>query len=182
MVGGMQRGAELVVLDTGALATLRVTVLRHSDDMDFENAGSSVPNYLGPAVISPDGTSAWVPSKKDNVKRGTLRSSGNLNHQNTVAAISSRIDLATNSEIYADRIDHDNASLASTAAFEPYGVFLFVALEPAGRSRSSMRTIGRISCGQSGVRRRDWPCRPTGLACTSAISWTARWACTTCRN
>ncbi len=74
-------------------------------------------------------SSAWVPSKKDNVKRGTLRSGGNLNFQNTVRAISSRIDLATNTESFGARIDHDNASLASAAAFDRYGVFMFVALE-----------------------------------------------------
>ncbi len=70
-----------------------------------------------------------MPSKKDNVKRGTLRSGGNLNFQNTVRAISSRIDLATNTESFGARIDHDNASLASAAAFDRYGVFMFVALE-----------------------------------------------------
>ena len=32
-----------------------------------------MPNYLGAAAISPDGTQAWVPSKQDNIKRGTLR-------------------------------------------------------------------------------------------------------------
>jgi mono/diheme cytochrome c family protein len=104
-------------------------VLRHDDDMDFENQGSGVPNYLGPVVISPDGLSGWVPSKKDNVKRGTLRSGGNLNFQNTVRSISSRIDLSTDSETFGARIDHDNASLASAAAFDRYGVILFVALE-----------------------------------------------------
>ena len=34
---------------------------------------SRVPNYLGAAAISPDATQAWVPSKQDNIKRGTLR-------------------------------------------------------------------------------------------------------------
>ena len=80
-------------------------------------------------MISPDGTSAWVTSKKDNIKRGTLRSGANLNHQNTVRAISSRIDLQTNTETFGSRIDHDNAGFASAAAFERYGVLLFVALE-----------------------------------------------------
>ena len=80
-------------------------------------------------MVSPDGTSAWVPSKKDNITRGTLRSGGNLNFQNTVRAISSRIDLQTNAETFGARIDHDNASLASAAAFERFGVLLFVALE-----------------------------------------------------
>ena len=120
----------MLVLDPATLGTNPVVVvLRHSADLDFENQGSGIPNYLGPVVISPDGTSAWVPSKKDNITRGTLRSGGNLNFQNTVRAISSRIDLATNTESFGARIDHDNASMASAAAFERYGVFMFVALE-----------------------------------------------------
>ena len=44
-------------------------------------------------------------------------------------AISSRIDLATNTEDLASRIDHDNASVATAAVYEPHGVYLFVALE-----------------------------------------------------
>jgi large repetitive protein len=127
--GPTQFGGELLVLDAATLGTVSVVVLRHSDDLDFENAGSGVPNYLGPAVISPDGLSAWVPSKKDNVKRGMLRSGGHLNHQNTVRAISSRIDLLANAETFGARVDHDNASLASAVAFDRHGVFLFVALE-----------------------------------------------------
>ena len=127
--GGVQHGGEVLVLDTGAMTVFDDIVLRHSDDLDFENSGAGIPNYLGPAVVSPDGTSAWVPSKKDNVKRGQLRSGGNLNHQNTVRAISSRIDLQTNQETFGARIDHDNASLASAGAFERFGVLLFVALE-----------------------------------------------------
>ena len=52
-----------------------------------------------------------------------------LNFQNTVRAISSRIDLGTQREDLPARIDHDNASVASAAAFDPRGVYLFVALE-----------------------------------------------------
>ena len=111
------------------LGTTSVVVLRHTDDMDFENQGSGIPNYLGPVVISPDGSSAWVPSKKDNVKRGVYREAGNLNVANTVRAVSSRIDLATNTETFGARIDHDNASMASAAAFDRFGVYMFVALE-----------------------------------------------------
>ena len=54
-----------------------------------------MPNYLGAPAISPDGAAAWVPSKQDNVQRGVLRDGKNLNFQNTVRAISSRIDLAS---------------------------------------------------------------------------------------
>ncbi|HJW12674.1 MAG TPA: PA14 domain-containing protein, partial [Albitalea sp.] len=77
----------------------------------------------------PDGTQAWVPSKQDNIQRGALRDGTGLNFQSTVRAVSSRIDLAAHSEDLAARIDHDNASLASAAVYDPRGVYLFVALE-----------------------------------------------------
>ncbi len=128
-LNGNPVGGEVLVLDASTLGRIATIVLRHSDDMDFENSGSGVPNYLGAPAISPDGTAAWVPSKKDNVKRGTLRSGGNLNHQNTVRAIASQVDLAGNTETFGRRVDFDNASLASAAAFDPTGVFLFAALE-----------------------------------------------------
>ncbi len=88
-----------------------------------------MPNYLGAVALSPDGATAWVPSKQDNVLRGTLRNGSNLNFQNTVRAITSRIDLATGVEDLASRVDLDNASLASAAVFDPFGNYLFVALE-----------------------------------------------------
>ena len=67
--------------------------LAHSDRQDFESQGRGIPNYLGAAVISPDGTQAWVPSKQDNIARGAARDGLNINFQNTVRAISSRVDL-----------------------------------------------------------------------------------------
>ena len=48
-------------------------MLAHSDKPDVENQGRGMPNYLGAAAISPDGTQAWVPSKQDNIQRGALR-------------------------------------------------------------------------------------------------------------
>ena len=122
-------GGEVLLVEAGSMSVLRTLVLRTSDKPDFENQGRGVPNYLGAAVISPDGTQAWVPSKQDNVQRGALRDGSGLNFQSTVRAISSRIELGTNTEDYAKRIDHDNASLASAAAYDPRGVYLFVALE-----------------------------------------------------
>ncbi len=88
-----------------------------------------MPNYLGAVAIAPDGLSAVVPSKQDNIGRGMLRSGVNLNFQNTVRAISSRLDLVGNVEDHARRIDHDNAGLASAAVYDRFGIYLFVALE-----------------------------------------------------
>ena len=129
VVGGLQYGGEVRVFDAASLAAVNLISLRYSSVPDAENAGSGVPNYLGAVSISPDGRSAWVPSKQDNIARGMLRNGQNLNFQNTLRAISSRIDLATGAEDVAARIDHDNAGIASAAAFDAQGIYLFVALE-----------------------------------------------------
>jgi YVTN family beta-propeller protein len=127
--GGVPVGGEVVVINAANMAVLRTVVLAHSDREDDEAQGRGVPNYLGAVAISPDASQAWVPSKQDNILRGALRDGTGLNFQNTVRAISSRIVLPAGAEDLAARIDHDDASLASAAVFDPRGVFLFVALE-----------------------------------------------------
>jgi large repetitive protein len=126
--GGVPRGGEVVVV-TAAMVVDRTVVLQHSDRPDSSSQGSGVPNYLAAPVIAPGGGSAWVPSKQDNVKRGVLRNGIGLDFQNTVRAVSSRIDLSAWVEDPVARIDHDNASLASAAVFHPNGAYLFVALQ-----------------------------------------------------
>ena len=122
-------GADVVVVDANAMVLRQTIVLAHSTKPDAENQGSGVPNYLGALAISPDGRSGFVPSKQDNIGRGTLRSGANLNFQSTVRAISSRVDLVGNAEDRARRIDHDNSGVASAAAYDRDGIYLFVALE-----------------------------------------------------
>ncbi|MDH5323592.1 MAG: DUF1929 domain-containing protein, partial [Gammaproteobacteria bacterium] len=128
-IGGIPTGGEIVPVDAASMTVLPLIVLRHSDQEDFENQGSGVPNYLAPLTISPDGVTASVASKQDNIARGTLINGLNLNFQNTVRAISSTVDMATLTEDYARRIDYDDASLASAIAYGPLGVYRFVALE-----------------------------------------------------
>jgi YVTN family beta-propeller protein len=121
--------AEVVALSASPFAVVRTITLAHSDLQDSETQGRGIPNYLGTATISPDGTQAWVPSKQDNIARGSLRDGRNIDFQNTVRAISSRIDIAAGIEDLAARIDHDNSGIASAVAFDPLGVYMFVALE-----------------------------------------------------
>ena len=122
-------GAEVLVINTANM-TLNTTVkLKHSDKPDSPIQGSGIPNYLSAAVISPDGSNAWVPSKQDNIKRGIARSGLNLDFQNTVRAISSRINLSSMTEEHAKRVDHDNSSVGAAAVYHPSGVYFFVALE-----------------------------------------------------
>jgi YVTN family beta-propeller protein len=122
-------GGDVLVVTASTLALSKTIKLAHSSKTDTEIQGAGLPNYLAAATISPDGLSAWTPSKQDNIQRGTLRNGQNLNFQNTVRAISSRVNLSTMAEELARRIDHDNASLASAAAFHPSGAYLYVTLE-----------------------------------------------------
>lgn len=128
-VGSVNYGGEVVWVDSDTMRISKTIVLQHSDRSDAEHSGRGIPNYLGPLVISPDGLSGWVPSKQDNIKRGMLRDGNPLTHDSTVRSISSRINLATGSEDYVARIDHDNGGIASSAAYGPYGLYLYVALE-----------------------------------------------------
>ena len=155
-------GGEVVALvGESRFAVARTITLAHSDRPDFESQGRGIPNYLGAAVISPDGTQAWVPSKQDNIARGALRDGANIDFQNTVRAISSRIDLAAGTEDPAARIDHDNSSVASAVAFDPRGVYLFVALETS-REVAVVDAHGQL--GDLPLRRRPRAAGPRGVA------------------
>ena len=157
-VGGQPLGGEVVVVNAPAMTVLSTFVLRHSDKPDAENQGRGVPNYLGAAAISPDGLTAWVPSKQDNVKRGMRRDGMNLSFQNTVRAISSRIDLVAGTEDYALRFDHDNSGVASAIAFDPLGLYAFVALETS-RQVAVLDVNGGMEVMRLGVGR-----APQGVA------------------
>jgi YVTN family beta-propeller protein len=149
-------GGEVVVVAASSMTVSRTITLGYSDMPDFEIQGSGVPNYLGAVTLSPDGLTAWVPSKQDNILRGTLRSGSNLNFQNTVRAVASRIDLGTGLEDLSTRVDLDNASVASAAVYDPFGNYLFVALETSrevavvdaqGRYEIFRFTVGRAPQG-----------------------------------
>ena len=128
-VNSVVQGGQVLVVAANSMSLTKTMILQHSDRPDAENAGRGVPNYLGPPVLSPDGTSGWVPSKQDNIKRGGLRDTRPLTHDSTVRAIASRFSLATDTEDYAARIDFDDSAVPSHAVYDPTGLLLFVALE-----------------------------------------------------
>lgn len=123
------RGGEVLVVNADTLNLERTLLLAHSEADDTQASARGLPNYLGAPVISPDGLSAWVPSKQDNIKRGVLRDGKQLTHDQTVRAIASRLNLVTQTEDLAARIDFDDAGMPSAAAFDKWGSHLYVALE-----------------------------------------------------
>jgi YVTN family beta-propeller protein len=122
-------GGQVVVIGTAALAVERTILLNPSTATDSETSARGLPNYLGAAVISPDGLSAWVPSKQDNIQRGILRDNKPLNHEVTVRSIISRLNLTTQTEHLGSRVDIDNSGMPSAAAYDPWGIYVFTALE-----------------------------------------------------
>ncbi len=122
-------GGQVVVIGTASHSVQRTILLNPSTAADTSTSARGLPNYLGAAVISPDGLSAWVPSKQDNIQRGVFRDGQPLNHENTVRAIVSRIDLTAQAESLPSRVDIDNSGMPSAAAYDPYGMYLFTALE-----------------------------------------------------
>ncbi|MEN3943857.1 Ig-like domain-containing protein [Prosthecobacter sp. SYSU 5D2] len=152
------RGGEVVVVTGATMAIERTILLQHSNAEDTPTSASGIPNYLGATAISPDGLSAWVPSKQDNIKRGTLRNGVGLNHDQTLRAIASRINLATQAEDTASRLDFDNAGIPSAAVFDPWGGYLFVALE-SSRSVAVVDARSKVELMRFSVGR-----APQGLA------------------
>lgn len=152
------RGGEVLVVTASTLALERTILLQHSEKADSPTSARGLPNYLGATAISPDGLSAWVPSKQDNIKRGTLRNGVGLNHDQSLRAIASRINLTTQAEDYAGRVDFDNAGMPSAAIFDPWGVYVFVALE-------SSRAVAVVDAwSKEVITRFDAGLAPQGLA------------------
>ncbi len=144
---------EILVVATDTLTITNTILLQHSNSQDSSHSSRGIPNYLGPAVISADGLSAWVPSKQDNIARGTLRDGQNLNFENTVRSISSYINLNSEKEDYNVRIDFDNGGIANSAAFDPLGIFLYVALEGSREvaviDATTKQELSRIDVGRA---------------------------------
>src|SRR5690606_18743090 len=87
-----------------------------------------VPNALSFVAISPDGQTAWVPFKKDNIRRGFLNLlvPRALTFENTVRAGIAYIDLMEHREDIGKRIDLDNRSLPNSVTFSRSGAHAFV--------------------------------------------------------
>lgn len=120
--------AEIYSVD---LRSGRIKILPLAVDQgpDTEDSGRGVPNYLSQVVISPDGSQAWVPSKKDNILRGKARDGEALTFENTVRTIVSKIDLTTGKEVIGHRHDFNDKDMASAAVYSPHGDLLFVACQ-----------------------------------------------------
>ncbi len=116
---------EISDVNATAMTLTRTIPLPFDNSIDAENRGRGVPNYLMQIAISPDGREAWVPAKKDNIARGLARDGLPLTHDNTVRSILLDVNLLTNAEDGASRLDVDNHSLLGGICYSPRGDLLF---------------------------------------------------------
>ena len=122
--------AEVFVIDPPSMSLTNTIALSYDNRFISESQGPGMPNYLNAPVISFDNQNGFIPSKKDNVDSGLLRSKPGMTFDTTVRANTSRIDLTTETEDSVNiSIDFDNASVATGAAITGNSRYLLVALE-----------------------------------------------------
>lgn len=122
-------GGELFVVNGNSMNLSNTIPVNYTNRPVNESSGPGIPNYLNAPVLSIDRTTLYIPSKQDNIIAGALRGNPGINFDQTVRAVTSRINLATGQDESGFRVDHDNSSVATGAAFSGDGRYLFIALE-----------------------------------------------------
>ena len=115
-----------------------------------------MPNYLSQVRIAPDGASAWIPSKKDNIARGRFRDGEDLTFESRTRTIVSQLDLLANAERLGRRLDFNDRDLAQAMVFTPVGDAFLTAMQGSNvvevwdaqdLSRLGMVAVGRAPNG-----------------------------------
>ncbi len=120
---------EVYRLDAQTLEVVgRYDLMEDTTTEDSTVQGRGLPNYLFSVHVSPDGSQAWVPAKKDNMSRGLMRDGLANTQDNAVRPLVSILDLTTHEEVVSSRIDFDNRNLPRQVTFSPLGDYAFVAL------------------------------------------------------
>ena len=153
--------AEVFVIDPASMGLSNTIALSNDNRALSESAGPGLPNYLNAPVISFDNEFAYVPSKKDNIGSGFLRSNPGMTFESTVRANGSRIVLGSESEDAIFRVDFDNASLATGAALTGDSRYLLISLETS-RELSVYDTVNNFE-----VMRLPTGRAPQGVALSS---------------
>lgn len=123
-------GGEVFAMSGG---TTDIITLTDDPGPDGSFTGRGIPNYSSSIALSPDGTIALVPSKKDNIGRGLARNGEPLASDHTVRTIVSVIDLDGETEDLEARIDLDDHEGAFDVAFSPLGDVAFIASQGTNR-------------------------------------------------
>jgi YVTN family beta-propeller protein len=149
-----QDRGEVIEVNPATLTVTRRFSLATDPGPDSEASGRGVPNFLTSVAIQPDGKRAWIPSKKDNTLRGSFRDGLPLTFESTVRTIVSQINLDTNAEVLADRIDLNDRDLANFVLFSPRGDYAFVSIQGTNQieiidAYTRQRSTGIVNVGRA---------------------------------
>ena len=100
---------------------------------DSGSNGRGLPNYLTSVAVNPANSQALVVGKKDNIVRGLTRDGNPLTFETSVRNAIATINLATNSEIVAERVDVDDHAQPSAVSYSPLGSHVFIAMQGNNR-------------------------------------------------
>ncbi|MEM7536159.1 MAG: Ig-like domain-containing protein [Chloroflexota bacterium] len=161
---------EVIVVDTGISSggVRRLDALSLAVDAgpDTERSGRGVPNALESPAISPDGRRLWIPSKKDNTKRGHFQDGHGLTFESTVRPILSQVDVSggrsSYQEVVGDRYDLNDRSQPVAMGFSPIGDYAFVVLQGSNAIDVIDAYSGRVVTAIENIGH-----APQGLAFTS---------------
>jgi cytochrome c peroxidase len=128
----ISRGLQGTVAEVGTspFALIRTINLPYDNSPDTESGGGGAPNAVAAPAMSPDGQFAWVPFKKDNIRRG-LQSTDPTRRiaptfESTVRTAVGQIHLGTGLEEPPLRLDLNNRGLANAVTFNRAGTLAFV--------------------------------------------------------
>lgn len=129
-ISGEHEGSVYDVNLAGNMTLTRTIRLARHHVQDGSASGRGVPNYIAGVTITPDNTRAWIVGKKDNTERGTFTTANMaLGQDSTVRAQLVVVDLSTNAEATALRMDIDNSEAPTSVAFSPLGDYGFITLQ-----------------------------------------------------
>ncbi len=127
-----QSYAEVVAVDVVSMSIdTNYQIAKDTITIDGPDRSRGVANYLSSVVISPDGYSAWVPSNKANVDRGSYLEGDDaqkLTFETTIRAVVNRLDL-TAQAVQSNALDIDNRAQPKAVVFSDIGDLAFIALE-----------------------------------------------------
>ncbi len=120
---------EVFEVDAASFTPALTYALELDQTPDSESNGSGLLNYLRSVAISPDGATAWVTAKKDNIGRGAWQSGQPLTFENSVRTVVASLDLSAGAEAIEARHDFNDRALPSAVEPSPLGDYVFVATE-----------------------------------------------------
>lgn len=156
------------------VGTIQIPFNRAASGRDNNNSARGVPNYLGALAISPTSNTAWLPSKIDNIYRGSMRDGQGREHNLLTRGILSQINLSSGTEQLGNRVEFVNNSYPVAVAYSTDGRFVFVVHQGSRALEVINATTGAI------VYQTTLGFAPTGVAVSAdgsrvfAHNWLSR--------